>query len=82
MYVTEKGNKNVNVTAIMFLMSGDLTGLCLYMCPIYALIYQVGIIPVNYSAVWSSSAVQFAVWSKIFGLPVFIYWFIRIWPYG
>ena len=25
-------NKNVNVTTIMFLMSGDLTGLCLYMC--------------------------------------------------
>ena len=24
-------NKNVNVTTIMFLMSGDLTGLCLYM---------------------------------------------------
>ena len=23
-------NKNVNVTIIMFLMSGDLTGLCLY----------------------------------------------------
>ena len=23
-------NKNVNVTTIMFLMSGDLTGLCLY----------------------------------------------------
>ena len=24
-------NKNVNVTTTMFLMSGDLTGLCLYM---------------------------------------------------
>ena len=24
-------DKNVNVTTIMFLMSGDLTGLCLYM---------------------------------------------------
>ena len=24
-------NKNVNVTTIAFLMSGDLTGLCLYM---------------------------------------------------
>ena len=27
----ELSNKNVNVTTIMFLMSGDLTGLCLYM---------------------------------------------------
>ena len=26
----ELSNKNVNVTTIMFLMSGDLTGLCLY----------------------------------------------------
>ena len=24
-------SKNVNVTTVMFLMSGDLTGLCLYM---------------------------------------------------
>ena len=28
----ELSNKNVNVTTIMFLMSGDLTGLCLYIC--------------------------------------------------
>ena len=27
-----KTYKNVNVTTIMFLMSGDLTGLCLYIC--------------------------------------------------
>ena len=26
-------NKNVNVTTITFLMSGDLTGLCLYIIP-------------------------------------------------
>ena len=27
--------KNVNVTTIMFLMSGDLTGLCLFMIQTY-----------------------------------------------
>ena len=30
-WILAKVLKNVNVTTIMFLMSGDLTGLCLYM---------------------------------------------------
>ena len=30
-WILAKVHKNVNVTTIMFLMSGDLTGLCLYM---------------------------------------------------
>ena len=31
----ELSNKNINVTTIMFLMSGDLTGLCLYMTTLH-----------------------------------------------
>ena len=46
----------------------------------FDLIYQVRIIPVNFWAVWSISAIKFGSWVKIFARPVFIYlfWFGRM----
>ena len=50
-WILAKVLKNVNVTTIMFLMSGDLTGLCLYIHPSEYYMYK---IVRNLQAYWNT----------------------------